>query len=236
LVNGLPVYAKKLLSLSLIFNSLLSIFFAVGLLTGYYVYGWRLYVPYLVDGALFWVLILASIIDIFPSATVGQVRTGRLWFHHYIYGLLISALALVFSIILVPISLFSFVTGRTTDIAVNVGRFFMLGGVTLTLDDLPDVSNWLRRALCFLKLSVYRGRRLMHVLQYIMTCLSIYLFTAVVLYLTQNPQDATPSNLILSATLLITSMTSSAIARRKMWLQIMGQKEPDTKTACAAAS
>jgi hypothetical protein len=205
----------------LIFNSLLSIFYAVGLLTGYYAHGWRLYAPYLVDGALFWVLILASIINIFPSATVGQIKTGRLWFHHYIYGLLVSGLALVSLITLVPISPFNLFTARTTNIIVNVGRFFILGGFTLILDDLPDVSNGLRRALRFLKLSVYRGRRLMHIVQYILSCLSIYLFTSVVLYLAQN-QNVSPSNLILSATLLITSMTSFAVAKRKVWLQIMG--------------
>jgi hypothetical protein len=194
----------------------------VGLLTGYYVYGWKLYVPYLVNGAFFWVLILASIINVFPSATVGQVRTRRFWVHHYIYGLFVSAFAVAFLIILAPISPFSLFTARTTNITVNVGRLFMLGGLTLILDDLPDVSKKLRRTLCFLKLSVYRGRRLMHVVQYIMTCLLIYLFTAVVLYLAQNPRDTTPSNLILSGTLLITSMTSFVVAKRKMWLQIMG--------------
>jgi hypothetical protein len=222
LVNNLPVYARKLLSLSLIFNSLLSIVYATGLLTGYYVDRWTLYVPYLVDGALFWVLILASIINIFPSATVGQVRTGRLWFHHYIYGFLVSALALVFLIILAPISIFSLFTANTTNVTVGVGRFFVLGGLTLVVDDLPDVSDRLRRALRFLKLKVYRGRRLMHIAQYIMGCLSIYLFAAVVLYIGRNPQNATLANSVLSANILITSLISFAVAKRKMWLQIKG--------------
>lgn len=225
LTNRLSAYAKKFLSLSLIFNSLLSLVYAVGLLTGYYVEGWTLYAPYLVDGSLFWVLIVASIINIFPSATVGQVRIGRLWFHHYIYGFLVSALALAYLILVAPMFLFSLFTANTTNITVNVGRFFALGGLTLILDDLPDVSNWLRRVLCFLKLKIYRGRRLMHIVQYVMNCLSIYLFTAVALYLVQNPQDVTPANLILSATLLITSLTSFAVAQRKMWLNLMDEKE-----------
>ena len=146
MVSRLAVYGKKLLSLSLIFNSLLSIVYAAGLLTGYYVDGWTLYVPYLVNGALFWMLILASIINIFPSATIGQVRTGRLWFHHYVYGFLVSALAIAFLVTLAPISLFSLFTTNTTNTTVNIGRFFVLGGLTLILDDLPDVSNGLRRA------------------------------------------------------------------------------------------
>jgi len=220
LVNRLAVYGKKLLGLSLIFNSLLSIFYAAGLLEGYYLHGWSLYVPYLVDGALFWVLVLAAIINIFPSAIVGRVRTGRLWFHHYVYGFFVSALAIAYLFVLAPISLFSPFTSDTMNVTVDVGRFFVLGGATLVLDDLPDVSGWLRHALCFLKLQVYRGRKIMHGIQYIMGCLSVYIFTAVTLNITENPQNATPANVILSATLFVTSISSFAVAKRKMWLQI----------------
>lgn len=221
MVNRLSAYAKKFLSLSLIFNSLLSLVYAVGLLTGYYIEGWSLYTPYLANGALFWVLILTSIVNIFPAATVGQVRLGRLWFHHYIYGFLVSALAFIYLILLAPISLLSLFTANTTNITVNVGRFFALGGLTLILDDLPDVSNWLRRGLGYLKLKAHQSRKLIHFAQYVMSCVCAYLFAAVTLYIIQNPQDVTPANLILSATLLITSLTSFAIARRKMWLHII---------------
>ncbi len=220
MVSRAVVYGKKLLSLSLIFNSLLSIAYAVGLLSGYYNSGWTLYVPYLVDGALFWLLILTSILNIFPSAIVGQVKTGRLWFHHYVYGFLVLALALAYLTLDSPVSLLNLFTTNTTSIVVNVGRFFVLGGTTLILDDLPDVSRVSKRLLCFLKSKAYRVRRIMHVMQYIMSFVTAYLLMAVILYIARNPESATIANLIFSATLLVTSLVSMGIAKSKTWIQM----------------
>lgn len=225
MANRAVVYGKKLLSLAMIFNSLLSIVYAVGLLAGYYTYGWTLYAPYLIDGALFWPLILASIMNIFPSATLGKVKTGRLWFHHYVYGFLVSMFAIAFLILVSPTSLISVFTANTTNISVNVGRFFVLGGLTLILDDLLDVPCGLKRALYFLKSKAYQGRKIMHLIQYTMSCISIYLFMAVVFHIAHNPQSATVANLILSATLLATSLISFGIAKAKMWLQITVPKD-----------
>jgi hypothetical protein len=224
LVHRLTLYGKKLLGLSLIFNSLLSIVYAIGLLRGYYEDAWTLYPPFLVDGALFWVLIFASIINIAPATSIGQAKIGRLWFHHYVYGFLVLALAVIFLIALSPKSLFSLFTADTTDMMVNAGRFFVLGGLTLILDDLADISDVMRRLLCFLKLKFYRGRWIMEIVQYILGCLSIYLFAAVVLYIAQNPQNATPANVVLSATLLITSLVSFAAVKQKRWSEILDKK------------
>ena len=218
LTSHLAVYGKKLLGLSLIFNSLLSIAYAVGLLAGYYGDGWKLYMPYLVDGAFFWILILVSILNIFPSALVGQVKTGRLWFHHYVYGFLVSAIAILFLIALSPIPLYSIFTINTTNVTVNVGRFFLLGGLTLVLDDFSDISKSLRQALCHLKLKTHEHRKVMHAVQCIASCFSFYLFVAVVLCIIQNLHMATPANFILSGTLLVTSLISFSAAKRKIWL------------------
>jgi hypothetical protein len=220
LTGRLAIYGKKLLSLSLIFNSLLSMSYAVGLLAGYYGYGWKLYMPYLADGAFFWILILVSILNIFPSALVGQVKTGRLWFHHYVYGFFVSTIAVVFLIAFSPIPLHSIFTVNTTSITVNVGRFFLLGGLTLVLDDLTDISISLRQAFCHLKLKIHKHRKVMHAVQCVASCISFYLFAAVVLYISQNLHMATPANFILSATLLVTSLMSFSAAKRKIWLQI----------------
>jgi hypothetical protein len=220
LTGRIAIYGKKLLSLSLIFNSLLSIAYAVGLLAGYYGNGWKLYLPYLVDGAFFWMLIVVSILNIFPSAIVGQVKTGRLWFHHYVYGFFVSTIAVIFLIAFSPIPFYVIFTVNTTNMTVNVGRFFLLGGLTLVLDDLADISKSLRRAFCHLKLKVYEYRKIMHVVQWVMSCFSFYISAAVILYITQNLHMATPANFILSATLLVTSLISFSAAKRKIWLQI----------------
>jgi hypothetical protein len=224
-LNGrLTVYGKKLLSLTLIFNSLLSIAYAVGLLAGYYGDGWKLYMPYLVDGALFWIVILVSILNMFPSVLVGQVKTGRLWFHHYVYGFFVLTIAIIFLIAFSPIPLYVIFTVNTTNMTVHVGRFFLLGGLTLVLDDLVDVSKSLRRAFCHLKQKVYKYRKIMHVVQWVVSFFSFYIFAAVFLCITQNFHMSTPANFILSATLLVTSLISFLAAKRKIWLQIACEK------------
>lgn len=225
MVNRFAVYGKKILGLSLIFNSLLSIIYAIGLLAGFYAEGWALFEPYLIEGALFWMLIFVSIINIFPATVIGQVRTGRLWFHHYVYGFLVFVIAILFLILLAPIPLFNIFTANTTNITVVVGRFFVLGGLTLILDDLPDVSKRLRRVLEFLKIKANQGRRIMHLIQYTLSCLSIYLFLAILMYITQNPESVTIANMILCGTVLVTSLMSFAVARRKIWLRIAIQKD-----------
>jgi hypothetical protein len=221
-LNGhLVIYGKKLLSLFLIFNSLLSIAYAVGLLAGYYGDGWKLYTPYLVDGVFFWVLIWVSMLNLFPSALIGQVKTGRIWFHHYVYGFLVSAIAIIFLLAFSPIPLHGVFTVNTTNMAVNVGRFFLLGGLTLVLDDIADISKSLRQTFCNLKLKIHKHRKVMHVIQCVTSCLSSYLFATVVLFITQNPHMATTANLILSATLMITSLVSFSAVKQKIWLQSM---------------
>jgi len=216
-------FGRKFLSLALIFNSLLSITYAVGLLTGYHVYGWSLYLPFLVDGAFFWVLIIASIVNIFPSATIGQVKIGRLWFHHYIYGLFVSVLAAVFAIVFTSVPFLRLFTITTTDPAVGVCRFFILGGLTLVLDDLPDLSKGLAKFLSLMKFKVYQRRNMMHLFQYVLGLLCFYLFASVLCYVIQTPQEATPANIILSGTLLVTWLVSFGVAGKKMWLHITAE-------------
>ena len=223
MANRATIYGRKTLSLALIFNSLLSIVYAIGLLRGYHVEGWTLYPPYLIDGAFFWVLTITSVLIIFPAAKLGQVKMGRLWFHHYIYGFFVSALSTASLMMFTTIPFVSVFTTNTTNTAVNIGRFFFLGGLTLVLDDLADVSKRLRRALCFLKLQVYQGRRIMQFVQYSMSFLSLYLLLAISIYMTQTPQEVTPANLILAGPVLVTCLTSFAIAKRKTWLQITAQ-------------
>jgi len=220
-------YAKKVLSLAMIFNSLLSIVYAMGLLRGYYINKWALYEPYLISGTLFWALIPASFVNIFPSTLIGKVKTGRLWFHHYVYGLIVSTLSIIFVIFCAPISIIDLFIAYTTNASVNVGRFFLLGGLTLVLDDLPDVSDLLRRSLGFLKLKAYQGRRIMHIIQGVVSLLLLYFFSTVVLSMITNPAEATLPNLIFSGNLLAGSLISIGILKLKTWLRITVPKDQE---------
>lgn len=62
------------LSLAVIINSFLCIIFAIGLLGGVYVNNQKVFGPYLINGNLFWLLIVASILNIFTAIKIGQIR------------------------------------------------------------------------------------------------------------------------------------------------------------------
>jgi len=229
-VSLVSVCGRKLFSLVLTFNCLLCMVYAIGLLAGFYEAHWRLYRPYLVDGSLFWAIILASIVNIFPAMSVGRVKTGRLWFHHYVYGfvfLVLSAIVLEMSTSVPLVSLF---TARKTSLAVNVGRFFVLGGLTLVLDDFGDISKRLRSVLNVLKSRAYQARKIILATQCLTGLLSFYIFVCVDLFIAVNPVRATLGNFILAGTLLVTSLTSFGGLKRKVWLNIAPEKARSSKT------
>ncbi|MGA2768623.1 MAG: hypothetical protein ABSF24_09970 [Candidatus Bathyarchaeia archaeon] len=224
MVSLVSVCGRKLFSLVLTFNCLLCIVYAIGLLAGFYEANWKLYPPYLVDGSLFWVIILASIVNIFPAMSVGRMKTGRLWFHHYVYGFVVLVLSAIMLKMSTSVPLVSLFTARNASLATNVGRFFVLGGLTLILDDLSDISKRLRSVLSVLKSKAYQARKIIHATQCLTGLLSFYIFVCVSLYIAQNPASATLGNLILAGTLLVTSLTSFGGLKRKIWLNITPEK------------
>ncbi len=215
------IYGKKVFSLSLIFNSLLTVVFAIGLLASYYTQfplnGWTPFSPFIFDGQLFWLLIPAALFNIFPCVHIGKVHTGRLWFHHYFYGFLVIMVAFIAAALLPPPGLFSLFTIYTIDASVNATRFLIVGGITLVLDDLADVSERLQSGLRFIKARAQRNGRTLHQVQLIMSFLTLYFLLAVGIFLTKNPVEITLANSILVATLTITVITSFANFKRKIW-------------------
>ena len=226
MVSILP-YGKKMFSLALTFNALLSIFYAIGLLTGYYTGNWTMFAPYVIDGALFWAIIPISIINIFPAVKVGKVRTGRLWFHHYVYGFIVLALSCVSIALFAPISPPTLLTANKTTANIHIGRFFILGVITLVLDALPDVSKKLEFALRWMKTKAGEKRRTIHRIQILTGLVALYFFLSISVYLTQKPAEATLANFILIAAMLVTSLTSFASAKRKIGLNITTESGKD---------
>ena len=216
------VYGKKIFSLALIFNSLLTIVYAIGLLAGYYTLQpkWTPYPPYIINGQLFWILIPAAIINIFPCVNIGKVHTGRLWFHHYVYGFFVAGLSATLTSLWAPASDSTLFTIYTTNPAVNVGRFFVLGGTTLVIDDLADVSKRLKSVLNSLKSKAMQNGRMLNLTQLIMGFAELYFLLAISVYLSQHPIEITIANVILLGTLLVTIITSFANVRRRAWLDI----------------
>jgi hypothetical protein len=154
------------------------------------------------------------------AAYIGKVHTGRLWFHHYVYGFAVLLSSFVWIILFTPVSLLSLFTINTTNVAVNVGRFFVLGGLALVIDDLPDVSKTVERSLTWLKLKAYEARKILQVVQFLLGFACVYLLLAISVYLVQSPHWVTPANFILISTLTVTALTSFVSVKQKIWLNL----------------
>jgi hypothetical protein len=99
------IILKKIFSVSLVFNALLTIACIVSILGGvYWTYsGWKPFSPYLADGNLFWFAIAAAVLNLYPSASLGRsLHTGRFLFHHYLYGFIVIALTIAYVVVFVP--------------------------------------------------------------------------------------------------------------------------------------
>ena len=217
------VLTKKLFSLSLIFNALLSIACIVGILAGFYwlYHNWQPFAPYLINGNILWLVIAAAVINIFPSAALGRtLHTGRFLFHHYIYGFIVLFTTATYIVLFTPAPLLTIFFVNNTSIAVNIGRFFLLGGLTMLLDDLPDVNGHVEAALNWLKLKAHRAGKPILAAQLLTGAVSLYVAVAISLYIFQNQQWFTIANLMLIFTVFLTSVSSFVFVKRKVWLKL----------------
>jgi hypothetical protein len=216
------VYGRKILSVSLLFNALLTITCAVSILSGFYAAYplWKPFTPFLLDGNLFWIVIAGAIINIFPAAHVGKVHTGRLWFHHYVYGFAVMACSVAWIAFFSSVSLLNIFFVYSTDVAVNIGRFFFIGGLTLVLDDLPDVHRFTDRGVQWLKCKAHQAREIIHAVQLIMGLVAVYFVIAISLSILQDLEQLTLANAILIGTLLFTALTSFSGVGRKVWFSL----------------
>lgn len=217
------VICKKIFSVTLIFNALVSIGCAAGILSGYYwrYQNWEPFAPYLVSASLFWVLIATAIINIFPSAGLGRsLHTGRLFFHHYFYGFLVLLFSSIYIVFFTPVSLLNIFFVNNTSIQVNVGRVFLLGGLALVLDDLPDVHGKIESSLNWLKAKAGQGGKLISAVHIVTGALTFYIFTAMTLAMFQNASYVTIANLVVLVSAFITGVTSFIFVKRSVWLKI----------------
>ena len=216
------VYLKKMFSLALILNSFITLASIAGILYGFYHAWpwWKPYTPYLISGNLFLIAAIAAVINIFPSASIGRaLHTGRLFFHHYVYGFFVLIFSVIYVVAFTSVSLVTLFLVNSGNIAVNAGRFFVLTGATLFLDDLPDVSKRVESTLNKIKSGAYRVRKAFHVFQLITGVVTLYIFLAILLFSIVH-SEVNIANFVTMGTLLVTSFTSFACVRRKSWLKI----------------
>ncbi len=217
------ILGKKIFSISLVFNALLTIACIIGILAGFYWYypGWQPFAPYLPNGNLFWLVIAAAIINLYPSAMIGRkLHTGRFLFHHYFYGFLVLLCASVYVVFFTPTSLLTIFLVNNTSMEINVGRFFLLGGSTLLLDDLPDVSKRIERRLNWVKTKALGIPHLLIAAQVVTGVFSFYLFTALLFGMINVPDWMTIANLLLLCSVFITAVTSFVFVKRCFWRSV----------------
>ncbi|MCL4430205.1 MAG: hypothetical protein M1167_05585 [Chloroflexi bacterium] len=217
------VICKKVFSVSLVFNALVSIGCAMGILSGFYwrYQNWQPFAPYLFSATVFWVLIAAAVINIFPSAALGRsLHTGRLFFHHYFYGFLVLIISAIYVVVFTPVSLFSIFFVNSTNVDVNVGRVFLLGGFALVLDDLPDVHGKIESSLNWLKAKAGQGGKLISAVHIVTGAVTFYIFVAITLAMVYDSSYITIANLIVLGSAFITGVTSFIFVKRSVWLKI----------------
>ena len=138
------VMAKKVFSLTLILNALITITTLgrnpLRLLLSWP--WWKPYFPDLISGNIFLIAAIAALINIFPSASIGRaLHTGRFLFHHYVYGFFVLFTSAIYVVAFTSVSLVMLFLVNSASLAVNTGRFFVLTGLTLVLDDLQTFQK-----------------------------------------------------------------------------------------------
>jgi hypothetical protein len=214
------VIAKKMFSVSLVFTALLTIACCLSILGGFYWFniGWKPFAPYLIDGGFFWFAIAAAAINIYPSAMLGRkLHTGRFLFHHYLYGMIVIACAVLYIYLFTPETLLTIFFVNNTSVEVNIGRFFFLGGLALLLDDLPDVSQRIEGHLNWLKDKARQVPRFIGIAQAVTGAVSIYIAGAILWSMLSVPDWFTVANIIVLGSMLITGIVSFIFIKRRFW-------------------
>jgi hypothetical protein len=214
------VYGRKLLGFILVFNSLLTIFYAVGFLIGLYTAHWIIYQPYLINAALLWAIIPVAIMNLYPSIKIGHVPVIRLWFHHYIYGFLVLASSVLFILTFTSVSIVNLFMAHINNLSINFGRLLILVGLTMVVDDFGDISNSTNAILAFLKVKASQRPQVINWLHCLLGGVCLYIFVAIIIWLTQNPHEVTSGNLLFAGSLIVTIMTTFVTIAEKTWLKL----------------
>lgn len=234
--KSLVKVSKKILGLTLIFNSLLCLISVGNVLTGYYAAmpWWRPYSPYLTDGSLFWIAILTALLNIVPARMIGRVRIRRLLFHHYIYGFLVMAFCSVFVFLFfMPTSLIAYSSSLLNaeqigllDLIFYMDLFFFYGGLTLFLDDFADVSSRVRCALDWLGEKVYRSGRAIQLIHFCSSLITVYISISIFLWFIERYRSIMQwpmwflAHIVFIVSLLINGLWGLDVTRKKRWLCI----------------
>jgi hypothetical protein len=118
------------------------------------------------------------------------------------------------------VGLLSLFVVNARGLRVNVGRVFVLVGLTLIVDDFADISERTRMGLLFLESKVYGLRRVVHALQGLLSLMTLGVFMCVLVWLTQNPRGLNLANFVFEGSMLVTGLTGVLSVGERVWLRI----------------
>jgi predicted RNA-binding Zn-ribbon protein involved in translation (DUF1610 family) len=221
--NWQPVIdlSRRTLSSAIIFNSLLCIFYSLGLLAGIINEHWQVFEPYFVNGSLFWVVIAVSILNMLLAMKITLIKRS----YNFIYGIIIAAISGIFLLTVKQLSIVSIFTSNTTDLTTNIGRFFLLSGFALFFIEIPSILRMLglsSKAPPTETPSLPKNkpaRLILFALQIILGIVALYMAFAILIYIGQYPLTNTVSNVILIYALMLTSFISIGATVLSTWLK-----------------
>ena len=228
----LSTLGKKILGLSIIFNSLVCISSAVNILVSFYDARpfWQPYAPFLLNGSFFWAVVIAAIINIMPARRIGNAKWRRILFHHHTYGIAVSFSSIFWIIFFTPhafqmITTFPYKAETITaqHLFYYMALCFVYGGFALFVDDVHDISSRTRQLFeGVISKFVTSGWwiRGIHLLSGI---LSLYVSVSVVIWFIKNYGWIRSwhlwilSHLTLTVNLICTSVYTIYVAKRKRY-------------------
>lgn len=128
------VILRKILGLTLIFNSVISLVLSLSILYEPYSIAYMDLIrsPYFMGGLPLFFVALTSVLNVVPAQIFGNVNVRRILFHHYVYGLFSIVIYSVFVILqsLVPLQQGYHI----------YASLLLYWGLALIIDDVSDIS------------------------------------------------------------------------------------------------
>jgi hypothetical protein len=158
---------------------------------------------------------LASLLNILLAVKISQVKK----LYGFIFGIVIASISAISLLTLAQLSFFDIFTKSTTDLMVNLGRFFLLSGIAVLIVEIPSLLQIIGLTQ---KISIPKNNfihKILFLLQLAMIVTTFYLFFAVTAYMSQGSGANSLANAILNLALLFTAFISFGATIFKTWLK-----------------
>jgi hypothetical protein len=158
---------------------------------------------------------LASLLNILLAVKISQGKKS----YGFIFGIAIASISAISLLTLAQLSFFDIFTKSTTDIMINLGRFFLLSGIAVFIVEIPSLLQIIGLTQ---KISIPKNNfiyKILFLLQLAMIVTTFYLFFAVTAYMSQGSGANSLANAILNFALLFAAFISFGATIFKTWLK-----------------